>query len=75
MSLVKAQGFDGKRRKRFADLSLRDDDGRGMRVAGKRMSASQGLGKGNPRGEAELREALRHVGEQSAGAAEEMRHA
>ena len=46
-----------------------------MRVARKRMSASQGLGKGKPRGEAEAGEALRHVVEESAGAAEEMRHA
>ena len=72
---VKPQSLHGKGRERFPDLSLRDDDGRGMRVAGKRMSASQRLGKGNPRAEAELSEAPRHVVEQRASTAEEMRHA
>ena len=46
-----------------------------MRVAGKRMSAAQCFGKGNPRVEAEACEAHRHVVEKSTGAAEEMRHA
>ena len=72
---VKPQSLHGKGRERFPDLSLGDDDGRGMRVAGERMSAAQGLGKGNPRGEAEACEAPRHVVEKRAGAAEEMRHA
>ena len=58
--LGKAQGFDRKRRKRFADLSLRDDEGRDAPVARERVSASQGFGQGKPRGEAEMCEALRH---------------
>ncbi len=72
---VKAQGLHGKRRQGLGDLSLRDDDGRGGRVARQRMSASQGLGEGKPRGEAEASEAPRHAVEERAVAAEEMRHA
>ena len=37
---VEAQGLYGKRRERFPDFPMRDDDGRGMRVAGERMSAA-----------------------------------
>jgi len=50
---VEAQSFDGERRQDFSHLSLRDDDGRGMRVAGKSMGLSQRLGKGKPCAEAE----------------------
>ena len=73
--IVKPQSFDGKWRERLADISVRDDDGRGMGVAGKRMRAAQGLGESDPRAQTEPREAHRHVVEESAIAAEEMRHA
>src|SRR6185312_3856568 len=72
---VEAQGLDGQWRQDLRDLSLRDDEGRDPPVARKRMSASQGLGKGEPRAEAETGEALRHAGKEGAGAPKEMRHA
>ena len=72
---VEAQGLDRKRCKRSPDFPLRHDDGGGVPEASKRVSAAQGLGKGNPSAEAEAGEAHRHVGEKSAGAAKEMRDA
>jgi hypothetical protein len=47
---LKAQGLDGKGRKRGPDLSFRDNERR-TRVAGKRMRPAQGFGKSKPRGE------------------------
>ena len=73
--IVKPQSLDGKRRERLPDLSLRNDDGRRMRAACERMRAAQGLGESDSRAETEPRESHRHVVEESAGAAEEMRHA
>jgi len=68
----KAQGFDGEGRERGLNLSVGNDEGRFVRVAGKRMRPAQGLGQGKPRGETCAHKPPRHVGKKRSLAAEEM---
>jgi hypothetical protein len=71
----KAQGLDRKGRKREIDLSIGNDDGGSVRVAGECMCPAQGLGKSKPRREPCAGEPPHEIGKKRAFASEEMRHA